>query len=320
MLDAPDPLGGLLLGLEHPLGAGPGIADQSRGPSDQADHPVTRALQVAEHDELDEVAEVQRGGRRVEAAVRRDRPPRQGASQGALVGGLRHEATPLQLGKDVGHVRQPATTNSVHGAPRRRVDVAQPTLFAADVGSGRDDGMPRPTSACVVLLDRAGMERFARCCRSTTCPGRGGTDTLRRMGERTAYDGFIAGLPKAELHVHHVGSARPETVARLAERHPDAGVPQGVEALRDFYTFSDFAHFIDVYLAVVGLLAPLRTSPAHLRGAEGCSTTGSLRGADNDAFTSVRAGIAIEAYTEAIGTPVGCGARPHRCSGSTTSR
>ena len=40
------------------------------------------------------------------------------------------------------------------------------------------------------------------------------------MGERTAYEGFIAGLPKAELHVHHVGSARPETVARLAERHP----------------------------------------------------------------------------------------------------
>ena len=32
---------------------------------------------------------------------------------------------------------------------------------------------------------------------------------------------FIAGLPKAELHVHHVGSASPRIVAELASRHPD---------------------------------------------------------------------------------------------------
>ena len=30
---------------------------------------------------------------------------------------------------------------------------------------------------------------------------------------------FIAGLPKAELHVHHVGSASPRIVAELAARH-----------------------------------------------------------------------------------------------------
>jgi len=30
---------------------------------------------------------------------------------------------------------------------------------------------------------------------------------------------FIAGLPKAELHVHHVGSASPRIVAGLATRH-----------------------------------------------------------------------------------------------------
>ena len=52
-------------------------------------------------------------------------------------------------------------------------------------------------------------------------------------GEPTAYARFIAGLPKAELHVHHVGSARPETVAALAARHPDAGVPQDLAALKD---------------------------------------------------------------------------------------
>lgn len=65
---------------------------------------------------------------------------------------------------------------------------------------------------------------------------------------------FIAGLPKAELHVHHVGSASPRIVAELAARHPDSQVPGEPEALRDFFTFTDFAHFIEVYLAVVDLL------------------------------------------------------------------
>jgi aminodeoxyfutalosine deaminase len=36
---------------------------------------------------------------------------------------------------------------------------------------------------------------------------------------------FLAGLPKAELHVHHVGSASPRIVAELAARHPESPVP-----------------------------------------------------------------------------------------------
>ena len=55
---------------------------------------------------------------------------------------------------------------------------------------------------------------------------------------------FITGLPKAELHVHHVGSASPRIVSELAARHPAAGVPSDLEALREFFTFRDFAHFI----------------------------------------------------------------------------
>ncbi|KUL71636.1 MULTISPECIES: adenosine deaminase [unclassified Streptomyces] len=65
---------------------------------------------------------------------------------------------------------------------------------------------------------------------------------------------FIAGLPKAELHVHHVGSASPRIVAELAARHPDSRVPTDPEALADYFTFTDFAHFIDVYLSVVDLI------------------------------------------------------------------
>ncbi|AZQ73817.1 MULTISPECIES: adenosine deaminase [Streptomyces] len=67
-------------------------------------------------------------------------------------------------------------------------------------------------------------------------------------------DSFIAGLPKAELHVHHVGSASPRIVAELAARHPDSPVPTDPEALADFFTFRDFAHFIQVYLSVVDLI------------------------------------------------------------------
>ncbi|MEU2164676.1 adenosine deaminase [Streptomyces chengbuensis] len=65
---------------------------------------------------------------------------------------------------------------------------------------------------------------------------------------------FIEGLPKAELHVHHVGSASPRIVSELAARHPDSQVPLDPEALADYFTFTDFAHFIEVYLSVVDLV------------------------------------------------------------------
>jgi len=69
-------------------------------------------------------------------------------------------------------------------------------------------------------------------------------------------EAFVAALPKVELHVHLIGSAPVETVLALARRHPEVGVPATVKALREFYVFSDFAHFLNVY-AVVGKL--LRT-------------------------------------------------------------
>lgn len=67
-------------------------------------------------------------------------------------------------------------------------------------------------------------------------------------------DAFITGLPKAELHVHHVGSASPRIVSELAARHPDSAVPTDPDALADYFTFRDFAHFIEVYLSVVDLI------------------------------------------------------------------
>jgi aminodeoxyfutalosine deaminase len=69
----------------------------------------------------------------------------------------------------------------------------------------------------------------------------------------SSLEAFIAGLPKAELHVHQVGSASPRIVARLAERHPGK-VPSDPEDLVRFFVFNDFAHFITIYLSVVDLI------------------------------------------------------------------
>jgi aminodeoxyfutalosine deaminase len=68
-------------------------------------------------------------------------------------------------------------------------------------------------------------------------------------------EAFVSALPKAELHVHLVGSAPVETVLELARRHPERGVPTTEEGLRAFYAFRDFPHFIDVYQAVSGLIS-----------------------------------------------------------------
>ena len=71
----------------------------------------------------------------------------------------------------------------------------------------------------------------------------------------TELTSFIAGLPKVELHVHHVGSASPRIVAELAARHEgDSPVPADPAALADYFAFRDFRHFIDVYLSVVDLI------------------------------------------------------------------
>jgi aminodeoxyfutalosine deaminase len=113
---------------------------------------------------------------------------------------------------------------------------------------------------------------------------------------------FIAGLPKAELHVHHVGSASPRAVAELAERHPGP-VPSDPDALAAFFEFTDFGHFIEVYLAVVDLIRTpedvrLLTYEVAREMAEGQN----LRYAELTCtpYTSVVRGIPIEAYGEAI--------------------
>jgi len=65
---------------------------------------------------------------------------------------------------------------------------------------------------------------------------------------------FITQMPKVELHVHLEGSVRPQTLLKLAARHQVPLPATTVEGLREWYTFRDFAHFIDIYLTISNCL------------------------------------------------------------------
>jgi adenosine deaminase len=65
---------------------------------------------------------------------------------------------------------------------------------------------------------------------------------------------FIRLMPKIELHVHLEGSIHPETLLTLAERNDVALPVNSIEELQEWYQFSDFAHFIEVYFAICNCL------------------------------------------------------------------
>jgi adenosine deaminase len=58
---------------------------------------------------------------------------------------------------------------------------------------------------------------------------------------------FIAGLPKAELHMHIEGSLEPELMFELARRNRVAIPFDSVEAVRAAYDFSNLQDFLDIY-------------------------------------------------------------------------
>ena len=58
---------------------------------------------------------------------------------------------------------------------------------------------------------------------------------------------FIAGLPKAELHMHIEGSLEPELMFELARRNGVSIPYADVEAVRAAYSFSRLQDFLDIY-------------------------------------------------------------------------
>jgi adenosine deaminase len=70
----------------------------------------------------------------------------------------------------------------------------------------------------------------------------------------TPHDAFIAGLPKAELHLHIEGSLEPEQMFAFARRNR-VDIPfADVEAVRAAYDFSNLQDFLDIYYAGADVL------------------------------------------------------------------
>jgi adenosine deaminase len=63
-------------------------------------------------------------------------------------------------------------------------------------------------------------------------------------------ENYIHLMPKVELHVHLEGSIRPETLLKLAERNNVILPAYSLEEIREWYQYSDFDHFIEVYSAI----------------------------------------------------------------------
>ena len=114
---------------------------------------------------------------------------------------------------------------------------------------------------------------------------------------------FVAGLPKAELHVHIEGTLEPELMFALADRNR-VRLPFGsVEEVRAAYAFSNLQDFLDIYYAGAGVLIEARDfydlTAAYLDRAD----------ADNvrhveiffDPQTHTERGIAFDTVIEGIG-------------------
>jgi adenosine deaminase len=67
-------------------------------------------------------------------------------------------------------------------------------------------------------------------------------------------DAYIAGLPKAELHLHIEGSLEPELMFELARRNRVSIPFDSVEAVRAAYDFSNLQDFLDIYYAGANVL------------------------------------------------------------------
>lgn len=67
-------------------------------------------------------------------------------------------------------------------------------------------------------------------------------------------DELIRALPKAEQHVHIVGSIRPETLLWLAEQAGVEAPFHTVEEAHRFFQYRDFPHFIQAYTTILNLI------------------------------------------------------------------
>lgn len=67
---------------------------------------------------------------------------------------------------------------------------------------------------------------------------------------------WLQSMPKAEIHIHLEGAIQPATVLKLAKKNQmlDRLPGHSVQALQRWFTFTDFPHFVEIYLIIQDLL------------------------------------------------------------------
>src|SRR2546429_8688372 len=126
-------------------------------------------------------------------------------------------------------------------------------------------------------------------------------------------DAFIDRLPKAELHLHLVGSASVPTVLELARRHPDSTVPRSTPELAAFYEFQDFPHFSQVYGAVSSLVREPADAAELVLGAARDLAWQNVRYVELTVtpYTFTSAGMPVAGLTEALDIAARSAERDH---------
>jgi adenosine deaminase len=61
---------------------------------------------------------------------------------------------------------------------------------------------------------------------------------------------YLQAVPKAELHVHLEGAIQPSTLLELARRNRVPLPADTVGGLKEWFTFRDFRHFVEIYTAI----------------------------------------------------------------------
>jgi adenosine deaminase len=67
-------------------------------------------------------------------------------------------------------------------------------------------------------------------------------------------NGFITGIPKAELHIHIEGTLEPELLFTLAKRNKKKIAYTSIEELKKAYNFKNLQEFLDIYYEGAGVL------------------------------------------------------------------
>src|SRR3954447_2293703 len=98
------------------------------------------------------------------------------------------------------------------------------------------------------------VRSYGRLRMSLTESDEGGHRRARPEEESRAKRSGARDYPKIELHVHLEGTVRAHTLLEIAKRNDYALPADTVEGLQELYRFTDFRHFIEVWILTTNAL------------------------------------------------------------------